>query len=269
MVSRSLEMIVAILAVLKAGAAYIPIDPNYPKERIEYMLNSSNSKMLLTQKKLDEKIFFENKIFIDLNNSSNTNENNNDIYSISNENLENNNEPEDSSYVIFTSGSTGLPKGVVLTHKALSNLTNYCNHYIEYLKIPKYQAVVSITTMSFDIFIFETLISLQKGLKLIIANENEQNIPRLLNDLIEKHNVKIIQATPSRMQLFINNINDFPSLSKLKYITLAGEQLPLSLVQSLHNLSKCTVYNGYGPSETTVFSTLTKMVKKWKFVKRV
>ena len=111
--------------------------------------------------------------------------------------------PEDLAYVIFTSGSTGLPKGVMLMHKALSNLTNYCNNYIEYLKNPIYQAVVSVTTMSFDIFIFETLISLQKGLKLIIANEDEQNIPKLLNELIEKHNIKIIQTTPSRMQLLM------------------------------------------------------------------
>ena len=251
MVNRSLEMITSILAVLKAGGAYIPIDPTYPKDRIEYMLNSSSSKMLLTQKHLENKINFENKLLVDFSNNS--------IYGLATENLQNINYPEDLSYVIFTSGSTGLPKGVMLTHKALSNLTNYCNNYVEYLKNPTYQAVVSITTMSFDIFIFETLISIQKGLKLIIANEDEQNIPKLLNALIEKHDIKIIQATPSRMQIFINNINDIPALKNLKYITLAGEQLPLNLVHALHNLCGATVYNGYGPSETTVFSTLTKM----------
>ena len=138
-------------------------------------------------------------------------------------------------------------------------MTNYCNNYIEYLKEPTYQSIVSITTMSFDIFIFETLISLQKGLKLIIANENEQNMPSLLNSLIEKYDVKIIQATPSRMQIFVNNINAMPALKNLNYITLAGEQLPLSLVNTLQKLCNATIYNGYGPSETTVFSTLTKM----------
>ena len=251
MVNRSLEMIISILAVLKSGAAYIPIDPAYPKDRIDYMLNNSNAKLLLTQESLKNKLNYENIVLVDLTKE--------DIYSLESQNLEHINTQEDTSYVIFTSGSTGNPKGVVLNHKALSNLTNYCNHYIEYLKTPSNMAIVSITTVSFDIFIFETLISLQKGLKLIIANENEQNSPYLLNNLIQKYDIKIIQSTPSRMQTFLNNKEEIPYFSNLEYITLAGEQLPLKLVQDLTNLCGATIYNGYGPSETTVFSTLTRM----------
>ena len=252
MVNRSLEMIISILAVLKSGAAYIPIDPTFPKDRIDYMLENSNAKILLTQKKLNGKVDFNSIIFVDLTN--------NEIYdALKSDNLEHINNYDDTSYVIFTSGSTGKPKGVVLNHKALSNLTNYCNHYIEYLKTPNNMSIVSITTVSFDIFIFETLISLQRGLKLVIANENEQNSPYLLNNLIQKHNIKIIQSTPSRMQIFLNNKEEMPYLSNLDFITLAGEQLPLKLVQDLSNLCGATIYNGYGPSETTVFSTLTKM----------
>ena len=250
-VNRSLEMIIAILAVLKAGGAYIPIDPSYPENRINYMLSSSNSKLLLTKNDLEKNIKFKNKLCIDLENE--------EIYSLNKNNLENINKPEDLSYVIYTSGSTGIPKGVQLTHKALTNLTNYCNKYIEYLKTNKYRTVVSITTISFDIFIFESLISLQKGLKLVIANENQQTSLVALNNLIEKENVEIIQSTPSRMKIFVENLELIPSLKKLKYITLAGEQLPLDLVKKLHNIADCEIYNGYGPSETTVFSTLTKM----------
>jgi len=248
MVNRSLEMIISILAVLKSGACYIPIDPEYPQDRIEYMLSNSNAKMLLTFEKLGNKINFENKLFVELTN---------ELYNSHKKNLENTNEPDDLSYIIYTSGSTGMPKGVMLTHKALSNLTNYCNRYVKYLKDNKYRAIVSVTTVSFDIFIFETLISLQKGLKLVIANEEEQTIPRLLSTLIEKNNVEIIQTTPSRMQLLVNNIKDIPNLSKLKFITLAGEQLPISLVNDLKKIASPIIYNGYGPSETTVFSTLT------------
>ncbi len=251
MVNRSMEMIIAILATLKAGGAYIPIDPTYPDDRIQYMLTLSNAKVLLTQKKLENTVSFSHKICIDLNQNS--------LYDSTNTNLKSTSMPEDLAYVIFTSGSTGKPKGVMLKHKALSNLTNYCNHYIDYLKNPSYETIVSITTVSFDIFIFETLISLQKGLKLVIANEKEQTNPYSLNALLEKHNVTIIQSTPSRMQLFVNHIKDMPSIRNLKYITLAGEQLPLNLVKTLYNLTKADIYNGYGPSETTVFSTLTKI----------
>lgn len=251
MVNRSLEMIISILAVLKSGGAYFPIDPTFPKDRIDYMLNNSNAILLLTQEHLENRVNFKNVLLVDLNKNS--------IYEKNSENLKNINKPDDLSYVIFTSGSTGKPKGVMLKHKALSNLTNYCNNHVEYLKTEEYKAIVSITTVSFDIFIFETLISLQKGLKLVIANENEQNTPHLLNKLIEKYDIKIIQTTPSRIQLFVNNIDNIPALKNLEYITLAGEQLPLDLVESLKSLSNPVIYNGYGPSETTVFSTLTKI----------
>ncbi|MBR6034267.1 MAG: amino acid adenylation domain-containing protein [Clostridia bacterium] len=253
MVSRSLEMIIAILAVMKSGACYIPIDPEYPQSRIEYMLKDSGAKLLLTFKSLNQKVPFSNKLFIELES---------DLYNNSNERLDNINEPEDMSYVIYTSGSTGVPKGVALSHKALSNLTHYCNDTVKYLNDDIYHTIVSVTTISFDIFIFETIISLQKGLKLIIANENEQLLPRLLNELIEKNGVEIIQTTPSRMQLLVNNLSDIPNLSKLKYITLAGEQLPESLVKSLKEICNPTIYNGYGPSETTIFSTLTDVTNQ-------
>ena len=248
MVNRSLEMIISILAVLKSGACYIPIDPEYPQDRIEYMLNNSNTKLLLTFKRLENKVTFDNKLFVELDN---------ELYNSNKDNLININKPDDLAYIIYTSGSTGKPKGVMLIHKSLSNLTNYCNNYVQYLRKNVYRTIVSVTTVSFDIFIFETLVSLQKGLRLVIANEQEQTIPRLLNNLIEKNNIEIIQTTPSRMQLLVNNIDDIPSLSNLKFITLAGEQLPISLVNELKELCSPIIYNGYGPSETTVFSTLT------------
>ena len=242
MCNRSLEMIIAILSVLKSGGAYIPIDPTYPEDRIDYMLNSSKSKVILTQRILKEKIAFDNKIYIDLNNSN--------IYNSNFMNLNHINTPDDLAYVIFTSGSTGKPKGVMIPHRVITNFTNYCNDYVKYLKNPKYDTIVSISTISFDIFFYETIMSLQKGLKVVIANEDEQNNLSLLNNLIEKNNVKIIQSTPSRMQIFVENITNIPNLKNLQYIILAGEQLPLTLVDKIHNLSDITIYNGYGPSET-------------------
>ena len=249
MVKRSIEMIVAILGILKSGGAYIPIDSTYPKERIEYMLNSSNAKILLTQKQIENKIKYENKICIDLDNEK--------VYNYSKENPKKINNIEDLFYIIFTSGSTGKPKGVMITQKNIINFTNYCNNYVEYLKKPENNTIVSITTISFDIFFYETIISLQRGITVVIANEDEQTTPQLLNNLIEKHNVNITQTTPSVMQIFLDNIENIPAIKKLKYVTLAGEQLPLNLLKKLHELS-IIVYNGYGPSET-YYATLYKM----------
>ena len=125
MVNRSLEMIISILAVLKSGACYIPIDPEYPQDRIEYMLNNSNAKLLLTFKRLENKVTFDNKLFVELDN---------ELYNSNKDNLININKPDDLAYIIYTSGSTGKPKGVMLIHKSLSNLTNYCNNYVQYLR---------------------------------------------------------------------------------------------------------------------------------------
>jgi len=248
MLPRSLELLISILGVLKSGACYIPIDPTYPEKRIEYMLSNSKAELLITSDELYNNIEFENKICI----------NNEDIKHQDNKNLDNTNTPEDMSYIIYTSGSTGMPKGVILKHKSLSNLCAYLNKKVEFLQPEsEYKNIASVTTASFDIFIFETLVCLQKGLKIVLANEDEQRIPTLLDRLISKNDVQIIQMTPSRMQIFIDNIEDMPNLSNLKYVTLAGEALPLSLRDELIKLGVKKVYNGYGPSETTVFSTFT------------
>ena len=247
LLNRSLEMIISILAVLKTGSSYIPIDPSYPKDRIEYILEDSNSDIVITNSKTCNEINTENSINIDKV----------DFANFSKNNLQTKILPDDTSYLIYTSGSTGMPKGVILKHGSLYNLTNYCNRTVEYLKNNLYRSIVSVTTVSFDIFIFESLISLQKGLKLVLANEDEQLNPVLLNKLLEKENIEIIQTTPSRMKILVNNLIQIPNISKLKFITLAGEQLPIELRDILKTICNPIIYNGYGPSETTIFSTFT------------
>ena len=249
MENRSIEVVVSMFAVMKAGGAYIPIDPTYPKERIDYMLETSESKILLTQKELADKVDFKNKVIVDLAED-------NKIYSNPKNNIKNINKPDDVAYIIFTSGSTGKPKGVMVKHRGLSNFANFCDHYISYLKNPENQTMLSITTISFDLFELDSVVTLQRGVKLVIADDNEKTSPTSLNELIKKHNVTALQTTPSIVQIFLNNIKEMPALKDLKCIIMAGEQLPLSLVRSLKKLSKdMCIFNGYGPSETTVYST--------------
>ena len=246
---RSFEMIVAILAVLKSGGSYIPIAPEYPDDRIEYMLNESKASVLLTEKSLRRRVNFDKEIiFITLDNSS--------IYNDNKENLPNISNPEDLSYIIYTSGSTGKPKGVMITQKNLSNFYHSMVSSIEYLSLEKKPKIVSITTLSFDIFVFETLISLTRGLKLFITNYYEQKITSKLERLIKEGNIEVLQTTPSVLSFHLDNLSDPDSFSNLKYIMLAGEQLPKKLVDKIKEIApKCTIYNGYGPSETTIFST--------------
>ena len=246
MQERSFEMLIAILAVLKSGGGYIPISPDYPTERIQYMLEDSNASILLAENnkvKTDKTI-----ISINLNNK---------IYEGNKENLENISKPEDLSYLIYTSGSTGKPKGVMLNQQNLTNFYHAMLQNIEYLTKKEPVKIISITTLSFDIFIFETLMSLTRGLIVYMTNENEQKITEKLEQKIKDNKIQVIQTTPSVMKFHLDNIKNKENLKSLKYIMLAGEPLPKTLVDRIkETIPNVTVYNGYGPSETTIFSTI-------------
>ena len=247
MVNRSLEMIISILAVLKSGACYIPIDPEYPQDRIEYMLNNSNAKLLLTFKRLENKVTFDNKLFVELDN---------ELYNSNKDNLININEPDDLAYIIYTSGSTGKPKGVMLKH---NNINNFIQGMCNVVDFNSRKTIVSVTTISFDIFVLESLLPLEKGLKIVIANENEQNDARLFNSLCLENNVNIIQTTPSRFQVLISNSNELNYLEGITDILVGGESFPKMLLEKLQQLTKANIYNVYGPTETTVWSTVKNL----------
>ena len=250
MVNRSLEMIISILAVLKSGACYIPIDPEYPQDRIEYMLNNSNAKLLLTFKRLENKVTFDNKLFVELDN---------ELYNSNKDNLININEPDDLAYIIYTSGSTGKPKGVMLKH---SNINNFIQGMCNVVDFNSEKTIVSVTTISFDIFVLESLLPLQRGLKVVVATENEQNDIRLFNALCLKNNVNIIQTTPSRFQVLISNLNELDYLEGITDILVGGESFPKMLLGKLHQLTHANIYDVYGPTETAVWSTVKNLTNE-------
>ena len=250
MVNRSLEMIISILAVLKSGACYIPIDPEYPQDRIEYMLNNSNAKLLLTFKRLENKVTFDNKLFVELDN---------ELYNSNKDNLININKPDDLAYIIYTSGSTGKPKGVMLKH---SNINNFIQGMCNVVDFNSEKTIVSVTTISFDIFVLESLLPLQRGLKVVVATENEQNDIRLFNALCLKNNVNIIQTTPSRFQVLISNLNELDYLEGITDILVGGESFPKMLLGKLHQLTHANIYDVYGPTETAVWSTVKNLTNE-------
>ncbi|MDO5556013.1 MAG: amino acid adenylation domain-containing protein, partial [Clostridia bacterium] len=250
MINRSLEMIVGIIAILKSGAAYLPLDPEYPEDRIIYILEDSSAKMVLvnntTENMISKKI---DKTNISLENSLFTDE--------SKENLKNVNIATDLIYLIYTSGSTGNPKGVMLNHK---NINNYICGLKEKIDFSEDKTMVSITTICFDIFVTEIWATLLNGIKVILANENEQNIPKLLSELCEENTVNMIQTTPSRFDVLINS-DSCEFLKNMSDILVGGESLNDSLLYKLKSLTKANIYNMYGPTETSVWSTVKELTK--------
>jgi amino acid adenylation domain-containing protein len=157
------------------------------------------------------------------------------------------------AYVIYTSGSTGKPKGVMIHHQAVHNFIIGMTRRIDF--IPG-KAILALTTISFDIFVLETLLPLLRGLRIVIADERQQLDLNLLEELIVRSGIDMLQATPTRMQMFTTNGRPVSCLQNLKEIMVGGEPFPGKLLGDLKQLTPARIYNMYGPTETTVWSTM-------------
>lgn len=252
---RSADMIVGILAVHKAGAAYLPLDPDYPDERIAYMLADAKPACLITTQELAGNFaaVIKDKDVIVLDAPA------------THQRLEQQafHNPVDAdrirpllplhpSYVIYTSGSTGRPKGVLLTFEGLANLLSDMR---ERLEIGERDRWLSVTTMSFDISVMEVLLPLISGSTLDIVMRDTILDAEALIDRIRETGATIMQATPTLWQSIVACRPE--KFERLKVIT-GGEALPVGLKLALQDLN-CEVNNQYGPTETTIYSTAAKL----------
>lgn len=247
MLTRSPEMIIGLLAILKCGATYLPVDPDYPNGRISYMLENSNTKIVLVNNETEKNLSVDYcRVNISLDNN---------LYKTRkgrrNLGLEIN--PNSLAYVIYTSGSTGKPKGVMIKH---NNLHNFVIGMKKLINFSRRKTLVSVTTICFDIFGLELWCSLTSGMTFVLANEQEQNVPELLNKLCVKNNVNIIQTTPSRYMNLLSNESNLDFLKSITDILVGGEALPQSLLSRFKQVSTANIYNMYGPTETTIWSTV-------------
>lgn len=251
MVKRSLQMFVALLGVLKSGAAFLPVDPDFPEERIVYMVEDSNAKIIISDAEMEYRFLsFKDKLIC---------VNEPDIYDHDNSNLNKVAKASDLAYVIYTSGSTGKPKGVMIEHKSVVNLLY---GIADIIPLSKHNVILALTTISFDIFILETLIPLALGLRIVIADENDQKNPKSLCNLIMKCSVDILQITPSRLQMLINHNKNLECLQNLKIIMIGGEPLLEVLLEKVKSYTSARIYNMYGPTETTVWSTVADLTER-------
>ena len=244
-VERSVEMVIGLLGILKAGAAYVPLDPSYPQQRIELILSDSQASILLTQKHLVATLPESQARVLCLDSE--------EIFTNqSSENLVSNVNDENLAYVIYTSGSTGKPKGVQIPHR---NVVNFLLSMQQQPGITEEDVLLAVTTISFDIAGLEIYLPLITGAKVVLASRAVTTDGIELAKQISLSNVTVMQGTPATWQLLL--ASGWQGNQNLK-ILCGGEALPTDLARQLLNCGH-SVWNLYGPTETTIWSTASQV----------
>lgn len=248
---RSVEMVIGMLAVLKAGAAYLPIDPEYPEDRITYILSDAQPACILTHSSVLDNLPNKNHLTRVVLDNKDTKEQlrgypKNNLDSFDGVSLLN------PAYTIYTSGSTGRPKGVVVPMQSLSNFLLAMQ---DQFSMDAHDRLLAVTTFAFDISALEIYLPLISGASVQVAQKETVQDSSALTEIIQKKNITIMQATPT---LWHALVTDYPErLIGLK-VLVGGEALPSNLASRLKELN-CHVTNLYGPTETTIWSTFMDM----------
>ncbi|MEL6468399.1 MAG: amino acid adenylation domain-containing protein [Cyanobacteria bacterium J06623_4] len=220
---RSVEMVIALLAIIKAGATYVPLDPSYPEERIDYM--RSDAEAVITLSNLPD---------------SSAQEKGNPVRTL---------HPDNSFYIIYTSGSTGQPKGVINTHRALVNRLCWMQ---QTYALTTGQRVLHKTPLSFDVSIWEIFWPLLNGATLVLAKPEGHKDSAYLADLIQTQGISITHFVPSMLSAFLEN-PEASNCNSLKHVICSGEALPVHLqAQFFQQLPNTKLHNLYGPTEAAI-----------------
>ncbi|WP_446098030.1 amino acid adenylation domain-containing protein [Bacillus velezensis] len=244
---RSIEMVVGLYAILKSGAAYVPIDPFYPEERIEYILEDSQPKAVLIG---HGKYNISPEKVVDLYSASN--------YEEGAENPEHVNTPHDLIYLVYTSGTTGKPKGVMVEHRNIVNQQMWTQR--EY-PLHEGESLLMKTTCAFDVFAWEVFWWMLAGGKLVILQQGEESQSDKIIKVIQDYKVNAIQFVPSMFNMFLEELDmSKERINTLRYIINIGEKLNAESVRHYNQLRekgqvRAELLNLYGPAETTVNSS--------------
>ncbi|MFI0858647.1 amino acid adenylation domain-containing protein, partial [Streptomyces sp. NPDC021098] len=244
---RSVELVASLLAVTKVGAAYLPLDPDHPADRLAMMLTDGRPTALITTSTTTDaglgaevgvrRIELDDPAVTDL---------------LSRQPVPNparrGHRPENPAYVIFTSGSTGRPKGVVVPHAALTNFLAAMSHR---LLLTENDRLLAVTTIGFDIAGLELYLPLVSGATVVLADRDEVRDPDALRSLAARESVTVMQATPSLWQALAGD-----DALRSVHVLVGGEALPAELARTLAGTT-ASVTNLYGPTETTIWSTVS------------
>lgn len=243
---RSLEMMVALLGVLKAGGAYVPLDPRFPQERLAFQLDDAQISLLLTQERLRSKLSILPEHVLSLDTQWQ------EVALLPADQPANRVHPSNLAYMIYTSGSTGKPKGVQVLHRGV---VNFLLSMKQRPGLAQDDVMLAITTISFDIAALELFLPLLVGAQVVIASQEVAADALRLASLLVASRATVMQATPATWRLLLDG--GWTGLSHLKALC-GGEALPRELASRLLAHTR-ELWNLYGPTETTIWSTITRV----------
>jgi amino acid adenylation domain-containing protein len=240
LLDRKPQMLIALLAVLKAGAAYVPLDPAYPAERIGYIVEDAEISILLSSKRLQHAATGvpQSTRFVALEEIT-AHESHEVLSQANSENL---------AYVIYTSGSTGKPKGVMVEHRNVLSFFQAMDQLIG----TEAGVWLAVTSLSFDISVLELLWTLTRGFTVVLHGDEGTHT---IADEIHRFAVTHLQSTPSLARMLTLEPRSLAALASLKKLLLGGEALSSSLVRVIRSVFHGELFNMYGPTETTIWST--------------
>ncbi|KAF1677374.1 non-ribosomal peptide synthetase [Bacillus sp. SKDU12] len=250
MSERSLEMIIGLFGILKAGGAYVPIDPSYPEERIRYILEDSDTKLLLTQSHLRKGVPFKGKV-LDLEDPR--------FFKEDASNLKKTVSPNHLAYVIYTSGSTGKPKGVMVEHRSVVNRLVWMQ---ENYPLDKQDAILQKTPITFDVSVWELFWWSLTGSKAVLLPNGGEKNPDIILETIAKENITVMHFVPAMLHAFLESMEQKTDdelqrkLASLTYVFASGEALTPAHAAGFHRIitpvSEAQIINLYGPTEATI-----------------
>ena len=230
--SRNSLMIATMLGILKVGAAYMPLDPNYPQDRVNFMVKDSNSKLLITDKNVEEYLTFEEStpaIRISV---------------------------EDNFCILHTSGSTGAPKCAAIKHKNMVNFI-YSNQFL----LSNIDSIIAINIITFDVFEMDTIFAIVSGKLCVLASEEQQFVQSEFEKMMKQHKNCSFWATPTKMLNYINNSENKEFVKNINCYIVGGEVVTEDFIKDVVKYNTTIkIYTVYGPTETLIYSTLTPII---------